>query len=256
MEETQVRFLGWEDALEKGMATYSSIHAWEILWPEGPGRLQFIESQRVEHNWSNFAHTWRIWSLTNISMFPKCAWSPKVQTDSQTFSLGGAGSVGQGQGPGICTLNVSQVTLVGQVWGTLNRRKLQGASQLNCNSKADSYYILPTKHCWMFSSVCLPWNNLSRSVIITLCWRGMKLSKVTWGDTAHKYWTQVLEVKSPCSVPGCLSLYTPDKHQNRVPSLLYCTRESLVEVVLQRFEIGLGTQGHKIHSSSFYKMFC
>ena len=52
------------------------------------------------------------------------------QTDSQTPSLGGAGSVGHGQGTGICTLNVSPVILVGQIWGTLNRRKLQGTSQL------------------------------------------------------------------------------------------------------------------------------
>ena len=36
----QVRSLGWEGALEKGTATHSGIHAWEILWTEGPGRLQ------------------------------------------------------------------------------------------------------------------------------------------------------------------------------------------------------------------------
>ena len=38
--ETQVRFLGWEDPLEKEMATRSSILAWEIPWTEEPGRLQ------------------------------------------------------------------------------------------------------------------------------------------------------------------------------------------------------------------------
>ena len=37
MRETQVRSLGWEDALEKGMATHSSILAWEIPWTEEPG---------------------------------------------------------------------------------------------------------------------------------------------------------------------------------------------------------------------------
>ena len=36
--ETQVRFLGWEDPLEKEMATYSSIPAWKIPWTEEPGR--------------------------------------------------------------------------------------------------------------------------------------------------------------------------------------------------------------------------
>ena len=50
MQETQVRSLGWEDALEKGMATHSSILAWKIPWTEEPGRLQFMESQRVRHD--------------------------------------------------------------------------------------------------------------------------------------------------------------------------------------------------------------
>ena len=36
MQETQVRPLGQEDPLEKGMATYSSILAWEIIWTEEP----------------------------------------------------------------------------------------------------------------------------------------------------------------------------------------------------------------------------
>ena len=40
MQETRVRSLGWEDLLEKGMATHSSILAWRILWTEEPGGLQ------------------------------------------------------------------------------------------------------------------------------------------------------------------------------------------------------------------------
>ena len=39
MQETQVRSLGWEDLLQKEMATHSSILAWRILWTEEPGRL-------------------------------------------------------------------------------------------------------------------------------------------------------------------------------------------------------------------------
>jgi len=39
MRETQVRSLGWEDPLEKEMATHSSILAWKIPWMEKPGRL-------------------------------------------------------------------------------------------------------------------------------------------------------------------------------------------------------------------------
>ena len=41
--------LGWEDALEKEMATHFSMPAWEIPWTEEPGKLQSMESQRVGH---------------------------------------------------------------------------------------------------------------------------------------------------------------------------------------------------------------
>ena len=47
MSETRVQSLGWEDPLEKGMATYSSILAWRSPWTEKPGRLQSMGSQRV-----------------------------------------------------------------------------------------------------------------------------------------------------------------------------------------------------------------
>ena len=47
VEETQVGFLGGEDALEKGMATHSRILAWEIPWTEEPGGLQSMGWQRV-----------------------------------------------------------------------------------------------------------------------------------------------------------------------------------------------------------------
>ena len=50
MQETWVRALGWEDPLEKGMATRSSILAWRIPWTEEPGGLQSMESQRVEQD--------------------------------------------------------------------------------------------------------------------------------------------------------------------------------------------------------------
>ena len=45
MQETWVRLLGWEDPLEKGMATHSLILAWRIPWTEEPGGLQSIGSQ-------------------------------------------------------------------------------------------------------------------------------------------------------------------------------------------------------------------
>ena len=50
MQETLVQSLGWEDPMEKGMATHSSILAWKIQWTEKPGRLQFMGSQRLGYN--------------------------------------------------------------------------------------------------------------------------------------------------------------------------------------------------------------
>ena len=46
-QETRVGSLGWEDPLEKEMATHSSILAWRISWTEEPGRLQSVELQGV-----------------------------------------------------------------------------------------------------------------------------------------------------------------------------------------------------------------
>ena len=45
-----VQSLGWEDPLEEGMTTYSSILAWRISWTEEPGGLQSTGSQRVGHD--------------------------------------------------------------------------------------------------------------------------------------------------------------------------------------------------------------
>ena len=54
-QEMWVWSLGWEDPLEEGMATYSSILAWRIPWTEEPGELQSMLSQRVGHDWSDLA---------------------------------------------------------------------------------------------------------------------------------------------------------------------------------------------------------
>ena len=50
MEDTQVESLGWEDPLEKVMATHSSILAWRIPWTEESGGLQSMGSQRVRRD--------------------------------------------------------------------------------------------------------------------------------------------------------------------------------------------------------------
>ena len=49
MRETWVQSLGWEDPLEKEMATHSSILAWRIPWMEKPGGLQPMGSKRAGH---------------------------------------------------------------------------------------------------------------------------------------------------------------------------------------------------------------
>ena len=63
---------GWEDPLEKGMATCSSTVAWKIPWTEEPGRLQSMRSLRVEHDWVTslwlftFMHWRRKWQPTPV----------------------------------------------------------------------------------------------------------------------------------------------------------------------------------------------
>ena len=55
--QAQAWFLGWENPLEEGTATHSSILAWRIPQTEEPCRLLSIGSQRVGQNWSNLTHT-------------------------------------------------------------------------------------------------------------------------------------------------------------------------------------------------------
>ena len=50
MQETWVQSLGWEDPLEEGMATHSSILAWRLPWTEEPGGLPSMGLQRVRHD--------------------------------------------------------------------------------------------------------------------------------------------------------------------------------------------------------------
>ena len=52
LQDVWIRSLGWEDPLEEGMATHSSILAWKIPWTEEPGGLQSTGLQRVGHDWT------------------------------------------------------------------------------------------------------------------------------------------------------------------------------------------------------------
>ena len=56
MRETWIQSLGWEDPLEKEMATHSSILAWEIPWTEEPGGLQSMGWQTAGHNLATKHH--------------------------------------------------------------------------------------------------------------------------------------------------------------------------------------------------------
>ena len=69
MQEMWVWFLGWEDLLEKRMATHSSILAWRIPWTENPGRLQSMWSQRVDMTEWLTLNDWLVGSLSVFLSF-------------------------------------------------------------------------------------------------------------------------------------------------------------------------------------------
>ena len=89
MWETWVWPLGWEDPLEKGMATYSSIIACRIPWTEEPGRLQSMGSQRVGHDW--VTNTWislqpQNCCVMHLTRFSRIYWQikPKLVSGNNT----------------------------------------------------------------------------------------------------------------------------------------------------------------------------
>ena len=85
MRETRVRSLGWEDPLEKEMATHSSILAWRIPWTEELGRLQSTGLQRVGLDW--------VTSLSYIYMCSFVYTHTHTHTHTCMYSLGEPGWV-------------------------------------------------------------------------------------------------------------------------------------------------------------------
>ena len=95
--EDLASILGWEDPLEEGMATHSSILSWRIPWTEEPGRLQSMGSQRVRHNRAT-KHSTVIWCLTefigldydkflfSIKVFFPCTESQSCKTEAELLS--------------------------------------------------------------------------------------------------------------------------------------------------------------------------
>ena len=96
MWDTWVQSLGGKDPLEREMATYSSVLAWEIPWTEDPGGLQSTGSQRVGPNrvtnTFTFIHHWGLpWWLSSKKNLP-------VMQETQVQSLGQEDSPGERNG--------------------------------------------------------------------------------------------------------------------------------------------------------------
>ena len=154
--EMWVQSLGWEDALEKGMATYFSISAWKIPWIEEPGRLQSIGLQRVGHNWSDLAHT-NIWEIDGIT----------VETVSD-FILGGSKITAGGD----CSREIKRCLLL--------RRKVV----TNLDGIFKSWDItLPTKVC-LVKAIVFP---------VVMLWMWELDYEESWAPKNWCFWTMVLE---------------------------------------------------------------
>ena len=75
MHETRVQSLGWEDLLEKKMATYTSILAWEIPWTEEPGRRQSTGSQEFNTTKQlNQINHQNCWKNSKFNIYYSTAW--------------------------------------------------------------------------------------------------------------------------------------------------------------------------------------
>ena len=71
-QETRVRLLGWEDPLEEGMATHSSILTWRIPWTEEPDRLQSMGSQRVRQQPKRLSTAQIHTRFLGVGFLPSC----------------------------------------------------------------------------------------------------------------------------------------------------------------------------------------
>ena len=80
MQQTWVWFLGWKDPLEEGLSTHSIILAWRNQWIEEPGGIQSIGSQRVRHDWRDWAHMhmWSYYHFLNCFGFVLCRSFPSL----------------------------------------------------------------------------------------------------------------------------------------------------------------------------------
>ena len=115
MWETRVRSLGWEDPLEKEMATYSSVLAWTIPWMEEPGRLQSTGSQRVGHDWATSLHF-----NTSVGFSSSSVIKNPPDNVGEAGSLPGLGrSLGEGNGNPLQYSCVENLMDRGAWWATV-----------------------------------------------------------------------------------------------------------------------------------------
>ena len=119
MQETPVWFLGWEDPLEKGKVTHSSMLAWKIPWAQELAGLQSMGLQRVKH----------VWATNTQASNSKCIFSPikcahstlnsKKKKKESTCNAGDPGSIpGSGRSTGeeiVYSLQYSWASLLAQL---------------------------------------------------------------------------------------------------------------------------------------------
>ena len=112
--ETCIHSLGWEDPLEKEMATHSSILAWRIPWTDESGGLESMVSQRVRHNWETKTTCVCVRVCVCVSIYLNsepfsyktrqrlkkhgCSWPcSTLEKNSQVMRAGWDGQVGESQ---------------------------------------------------------------------------------------------------------------------------------------------------------------
>ena len=94
-QEMQVRFLSWEDPLEEGTATHSSMLAWRILWTEEPGRVQSRGSQESDmtEGLSTPTHVWKLQQNDTYKVIYKTEINSQTQKTNLWLPKGKGGGI-------------------------------------------------------------------------------------------------------------------------------------------------------------------
>ena len=169
MWETQVRSLGQEDPLEKGMTMHSSILAWRIPWTEQPGGPQSMDSQRVRHDWET--NTSRVGSKLHLFL---CVWTKMHEvylggTCSQNVELSWSSSRWRSWGSHIHTMQHTQQRLPGHGVKNQTPRLFQCLLQGNIGFSTGSSYPT-TLHAFIKTQLRFNIHKPRMSVILLLPW--------------------------------------------------------------------------------------